>query len=63
MGIFVCWGRGGEGAIAEIQGLRGTSMNLVGLWEPVTLFHTLLALEICMWVTNKTGGEGEMPSP
>lgn len=45
------------------SGVRRKSVKLVGLWETVTLCHTLLALEVCMWVTNKTGGEGELPSP
>lgn len=43
-------------------GKRRKSVNLVALWETVTLFHTLLALEVCMWVTNKTGREEELPS-
>lgn len=51
MGILWRWG-----PTAEDRGLRRKSVNLVGLWETVTLCHTLLALKVCMWATNKTGG-------
>ncbi len=50
-GILWWWG-----PTAEDRGVRRKSVNLVGLWETVTLCHTLLALEVCMWATNKTGG-------
>ena len=57
LGILWRWG-----PTAEDRGLRRKSVKLVGLWETVTLCHTLLALKVCMWATNKTGGGGE-PSP
>ncbi len=59
MGIPRWWGPTAEG-----QGLRRKSVNGVGLWETVTLCHTLLlALDVCMWATNKTVREGELPTP
>lgn len=50
----ILWWRG---PTAVDEGVRRRSVTLVGLWETVTLCHTLLALEVCMWDTNKTVSE------
>lgn len=56
-GILWWWG-----PTAEDQRIRWRSVNSLGLWETVTLCHTLLAVEVCMWVESKTAGEGQLPS-
>lgn len=55
------WGFYGGGD--QQRRISGWDESLWILWETVTLCHTLLALQLCMWATNKTGGERGLPSP
>lgn len=41
---------------AEDEEVKKNVCESTGLWEMVTLCHTLLALDISLWLTNKTGG-------